>query len=144
MTPTGATIVGTLVEIRDTSLVLDRHTHIMLPSGLKVEALVVGERLMITVTQKGGGGLPSASSATRCEKRTIMAGGMIRRLHVGRRARGRARLGPPGPSIRSSRKSSTRRGQARVPLSSSLVSTTAFAGSRHPPQPYLSLADFLP
>jgi hypothetical protein len=48
------TITGTLVEIRDTFLVLDGNTHIMLPPGLKVEDLVVGERLMITVTRKSG------------------------------------------------------------------------------------------
>jgi hypothetical protein len=53
MTP-ASTIVGTLVEIRDTFLVLDGHTHIMLPPGLKVEGLVVGERLMITVTRGSG------------------------------------------------------------------------------------------
>jgi hypothetical protein len=43
-----------MVEIRDTFLVLDRHTHIRLPPGLKVKGLVVGERLMITVTRKSG------------------------------------------------------------------------------------------
>jgi hypothetical protein len=48
------TITGTLVEIRDTFLVLEGKTHIMLPSGLKVEDLVLGERLMITVTRKSG------------------------------------------------------------------------------------------
>lgn len=48
------TITGTLVEIRDTFLVLDGHTHIMLPPGLKVEDLVVGERLMVTVRRKSG------------------------------------------------------------------------------------------
>jgi hypothetical protein len=31
------TIIGTLVEIRDTFLVLDGNTLIMLPPGLKVE-----------------------------------------------------------------------------------------------------------
>jgi hypothetical protein len=31
------TITGTLVEIRDTFLVLDGYMHIMLPPGLKVE-----------------------------------------------------------------------------------------------------------
>jgi hypothetical protein len=54
MTPTRTTIVGTLVEIRDTFLVLDGYTHIMLPPGLKVDDLVVGERLMVTVTRKSG------------------------------------------------------------------------------------------
>jgi hypothetical protein len=48
------TITGTLVEIRVTYLVLDGHTHIMLPPGLNVEGLIVGERLMITVTRKSG------------------------------------------------------------------------------------------
>ena len=48
------TISGTLVEIRDAFIVLDGHTHIMLPPGLKVEGLVVGERLMITVSRKSG------------------------------------------------------------------------------------------
>jgi hypothetical protein len=48
------TLIGTLVEIRDSFLVLDRNTHIMLPPGLKVEDLVVGERLTITVTRKSG------------------------------------------------------------------------------------------
>jgi hypothetical protein len=52
---TGSTsIIGTLVEIRDTFIVLDGHTHIMLPPGLKVEDFVVGERLMITVTRQSG------------------------------------------------------------------------------------------
>ena len=49
-----AAIVGTLVEIRNTFLVLDGNTHIMLPPGLKVEDLVAGERLMITVTRESG------------------------------------------------------------------------------------------
>jgi hypothetical protein len=48
------TIIGTLMEIRHTFLALDGHTHIMLPPGLKVDGLVVGERLMITVTRQGG------------------------------------------------------------------------------------------
>ena len=48
------TIIGTLVEIRDALIVLEGHTHIMLPPGLKVEDLVVGERLMITVTRESG------------------------------------------------------------------------------------------
>ena len=54
MPTVSTTITGTLVEIRDTFLVLDGNTHIMLPPGLKVEDLVVGERLMITVTRKSG------------------------------------------------------------------------------------------
>lgn len=41
------TIIGTLVEIRDTFLVLDGNTHIMLPPGRKVADLVV-------VTRKSG------------------------------------------------------------------------------------------
>ncbi len=49
-----ATIIGTLVELRDSFLVLEANTHIMLPPGLKVEDLVVGERLMITVTRMSG------------------------------------------------------------------------------------------
>jgi hypothetical protein len=48
------TITGTLVEIRDTFLVMEGNTHIMLPPGLKVDDLVVGERLMVTVTRKSG------------------------------------------------------------------------------------------
>jgi hypothetical protein len=48
------TITGTLVEIRETFLVLEGNTHIMLPPGLKVDDLVVGERLMVTVTRKSG------------------------------------------------------------------------------------------
>jgi hypothetical protein len=48
-------LIGTLVEIRDTFLVLDGNTHVMLlPPGLKVKDLVVGERLTITVTRKSG------------------------------------------------------------------------------------------
>jgi hypothetical protein len=37
------TLIGTLVEIRDTFLVLDQNTHIMLPPGLKVKDLVEPE-----------------------------------------------------------------------------------------------------
>jgi hypothetical protein len=48
------TLIGTLVEIRGTFLVLDGNTHVMLPPGLKVKDLVVGERLTITVTRKSG------------------------------------------------------------------------------------------
>jgi hypothetical protein len=51
---TSTTIIGTLAEIRDTFIVLDKHTHIILPPGMKVEALVVGERIMVTATRKGG------------------------------------------------------------------------------------------
>jgi hypothetical protein len=55
MTSQGHTrIIGTLVEIRDTFLVLEANTHIMLAPGMKVDGLVAGERLMITVTRKGG------------------------------------------------------------------------------------------
>jgi hypothetical protein len=50
----GTTIIGTLVEIRDAFIVLDQNTHSMLPPGLKVEGLVVGERVMITVNRKSG------------------------------------------------------------------------------------------
>jgi hypothetical protein len=50
----GTTILGTLVEIRDTFIVLEGNTHIMLPPGLKVEDFVIGERLMITVTRQSG------------------------------------------------------------------------------------------
>jgi hypothetical protein len=46
------TITGTLVEIHDSFLKLDGHNHIMLPPGLKVDDLVVGEQLMVTVTEK--------------------------------------------------------------------------------------------
>jgi hypothetical protein len=52
MTTAGTTIIGTLVEIRDTFIVLEGNTHIMLPPGAKMEDFVIGERLMITVTRK--------------------------------------------------------------------------------------------
>jgi len=41
------TIVGTRVGVRDTFLVLDGNTHFMLPAGMQVGDLVVGERLMV-------------------------------------------------------------------------------------------------
>jgi hypothetical protein len=47
-------MTGTLVEIRDAFIVLEGNTRIVLPPGLKVDDLVVGERLMITVTRKSG------------------------------------------------------------------------------------------
>jgi hypothetical protein len=50
----GTTIIGTLVEIRDTFIALEGNTHIMLPPGAKLEDFVIGERLMITVTRKSG------------------------------------------------------------------------------------------
>lgn len=62
------TLIGTLVEIRDTFLVLDGNTHVMLPPGLKVKDLVVSECLTITVTRKSGRRL-SASSAAQCRLR---------------------------------------------------------------------------
>jgi hypothetical protein len=34
--------------------VLSENTHILLPPGMKVENLVVGERLMITVKRQSG------------------------------------------------------------------------------------------
>ena len=54
MTTGSTSTIGTLVEIRDTFIVLDEHTHIMLPPGVKVEDFVVGERVMITVTRQSG------------------------------------------------------------------------------------------
>jgi hypothetical protein len=48
------TLTGTLVEIRDALIVLEGNTHIMLPPDLKVDGLVVGERLMVTVTLQSG------------------------------------------------------------------------------------------
>jgi hypothetical protein len=48
------TLIATLVEIRDTFLVLEGNTHIMLPPGMRMEDFVVGERLTITVTRKSG------------------------------------------------------------------------------------------
>jgi hypothetical protein len=53
-TTVSTTLIGTLVEIRDTFLVLDGNTHVMLPPGLKVKELVGGERLTITVRRKSG------------------------------------------------------------------------------------------
>ena len=47
-------ITGTLVEIRATFIVLSGNTHIMLPPDMKVDHLVVGERLMVTATKQGG------------------------------------------------------------------------------------------
>lgn len=47
------TIIGTLVEIRDTFIVPDNHTHIMLPPGMKVDDLVVGERPLVTAKRQG-------------------------------------------------------------------------------------------
>ena len=48
------TIVGTLVEVRDTFLVLDRNTHIRVPPGMDTRNLVVGERLVVTATSERG------------------------------------------------------------------------------------------
>jgi len=48
------TISGTLVEIRDAFIVLTGPPNIMLPPGMKVEHLVVGEALTVTVTSQGG------------------------------------------------------------------------------------------
>jgi hypothetical protein len=48
------TIIGMLVEIRDNFIVLSGLTYIMLPPGMKVENLVVGEALTVTVTSQGG------------------------------------------------------------------------------------------
>jgi hypothetical protein len=47
-----ATIIGMLVEIRDNFIVLSGLTYIMLPPGMKVENLVVGEALTVTVTSR--------------------------------------------------------------------------------------------
>ena len=48
------TLIGTLVEIRDTFLVLDGNTHIALPPSMDVKNLVIGERLMVTATSQHG------------------------------------------------------------------------------------------
>jgi hypothetical protein len=48
------TIIGMLVEIRDNFIVLSGLTYIMLPPGMKVENLVAGEALTVTVTSQGG------------------------------------------------------------------------------------------
>ena len=48
------TISGTLVEIRDAFIVLTGPTYIMVPPGMKVEKLVVGEPVTVTVTSQGG------------------------------------------------------------------------------------------
>ena len=48
------TISGSLVEIRDVFIVLTGPTYITLPPGMRVEHLVVGEALTVTVTSQGG------------------------------------------------------------------------------------------
>jgi hypothetical protein len=48
------TLVGTLLEIHDGFIVLTGPTYIMVPPGVKVEGLVIGEALSITVTSQGG------------------------------------------------------------------------------------------
>ena len=47
-------ISGTLVEIRDTFIVLSGNMHIMRPPGMEVEDLIIGERLRVTATSQGG------------------------------------------------------------------------------------------
>lgn len=48
------TISGTLVEIHDAFIVLTGPTYIMVPVGMKVEDLVIGEALSATATAQGG------------------------------------------------------------------------------------------
>jgi len=47
-------ISGTLIEIRDAFIVLTGPTYIMLPPGMEVENLVVGEALIVTATSQDG------------------------------------------------------------------------------------------
>lgn len=50
---TSTTIVGTLVEARDTFIVLDApNAHIILPPSLSVKNFVIGERLKVGVTRR--------------------------------------------------------------------------------------------
>jgi len=48
------TLVGTLLEIHDAFIVLTGPTYIMVPPGVKVKHLVIGEALSVTVTSQGG------------------------------------------------------------------------------------------
>jgi len=48
------TMIGTLAEIRDASIVLTGPAHIMLPPDMEPDDLIVGERLMVTATWEGG------------------------------------------------------------------------------------------
>ncbi len=64
------TISGTLVEIRDAFIVLTGPTYIMVPPGMKVENLVVGEAVTVTVTSQGG-----RWSAERIERGPVGDGG---------------------------------------------------------------------
>jgi len=53
------TMIGTLDEIRDASIVLTGPAHmdqafVMLPPGREPDDLIVGERLMVTATWEGG------------------------------------------------------------------------------------------
>ena len=48
------TLVGTLLEIHDGFIVLTGPTYIMVPPGMKVENLVIGEALSVTaISQRG-------------------------------------------------------------------------------------------
>ena len=48
------TLVGTLLEIHDGFIVLTGPTYIMVPPGMKVENLIIGEALSVTATSQGG------------------------------------------------------------------------------------------
>ena len=48
------TLVGTLLEIHDGFIVLTGPTYIMVPPGIKVENLVIGEALSVTATSQRG------------------------------------------------------------------------------------------
>ncbi len=81
------TITGTLAEIRDTFLVLDGNAHIMRPPGMKVEHLVVGEAVTVSVTAQGGrwtaeriergpvGGRSTGAASRSGRKNAITCGG---------------------------------------------------------------------
>jgi hypothetical protein len=62
-------ITGKLVEIRDTYIVLTAPTYIMLPPGMKVENLVVGDAISVTVTSQGGRW--TAERVDRLEERDV-------------------------------------------------------------------------
>jgi hypothetical protein len=48
------TINGKVVEIRDAFIVLIGPTYVMLPPGMTVENLAVGDMVTITMTSQGG------------------------------------------------------------------------------------------
>jgi hypothetical protein len=48
------TISGTLVEIRDTYIVLTGPTYIMVPPSMQLENLAVGDAVTVRVTSQSG------------------------------------------------------------------------------------------